>query len=67
MTAASCNILGYFPEEYEIEVDESVVPVKNRPRRIPHAKKAAVEAKLEELERAGIIAQVVCQLRGSAI
>ena len=35
-----------------------IPPVKNRPRRIPHTMKQAIESKLAEMEKAGIIARV---------
>ena len=50
--------LGLFPGEYTIELDTAIPPVQNRPRRIPHTMKQAVESKLAEMEKAGIIAQV---------
>ena len=50
--------LGLFPGEYTIELDTSIPPVQNRPRRIPHTMKQAVESKLAEMEKAGIIARV---------
>ena len=50
--------LGLFPGEYTIELDTAIPPVQNRPRRIPHTMKQAVESKLAEMEKAGIIARV---------
>ena len=50
--------LGLFPGEYTIELDTAIPPVQNRPRRIPHTMKQAVESKFAEMEKAGIIAQV---------
>ena len=44
--------------EYGIDLDEKVLPVQNRPRKIPHTMRAAVESKLVQLEHAGVIASV---------
>ncbi|KAL5477674.1 hypothetical protein EMCRGX_G024499, partial [Ephydatia muelleri] len=49
---------GCLPGEYDIELDEGVFPVQNRPRRIPHMMKAAVESKLAEMEAEGWIVKV---------
>ena len=35
---------GCLPGEYDIELDEGVFPIQNRPRRIPHVMKTAVES-----------------------
>ena len=48
--------LGLFPGEYCIKLN--ILPVQNRARRIPHAMKQAVESKLAEMKKAGIIASV---------
>ena len=47
--------LGSLPGEYDIEIDTTVPPVQNRPRKIPYKLKSATEAKLREMEKAGII------------
>ena len=49
---------GCLPGEYEIELEEGVPAVQNRPRRIPHVMKKAVESKLAEMEEEGWIAKV---------
>ena len=50
--------LGSLPGEYEIEIDEMVHAVQNRPRKIPHTMKEAVENKLKQLVDLGVIAPV---------
>ncbi|KAL5510796.1 hypothetical protein EMCRGX_G006398 [Ephydatia muelleri] len=50
--------IGCLPGEYDIELEEGVSPVQNRPRKIPHVMKAAVEEKLKSLEEYGVIARV---------
>ena len=50
--------LSLFPGEYTIALDTAILPVQNRPRKIPHTMKQAVESKLAEMEKAGIIARV---------
>ncbi|KAL5479357.1 hypothetical protein EMCRGX_G022870 [Ephydatia muelleri] len=50
--------LGSLPGEYEIEIDEMVHAVQNRPRKIPHTMKEAVENKLTQLVDLGVIAPV---------
>ena len=50
--------LGCLSGEYDIDLDEKVLPVQNRPRKIPHTMRAAVESKLVQLEQAGVIASV---------
>lgn len=44
--------------EYHIEIDESVTPKKNNPRKVPAPLKEEVKAKLKQLESDGIIAKV---------
>ena len=48
--------LGSLPREYDIEIDEMVPAVQNRPRKIPHTMKEAVENKLTQLVELGVIA-----------
>ena len=50
--------LFLLPGEYEIELDTAIPPVQNRPRKIPHTMKEAVEAKLKSLVQLGVIAEV---------
>ena len=50
--------IGCLPGEYDIELEEGVSPVQNRPRKILHVMKAAVEEKLKSLEEYGVIARV---------
>eukprot|EP00731_Ephydatia_muelleri_P019632 Em0012g457a len=50
--------LGSLPGEYDIEVDTTVSPVQNRPRKIPYKLRSATETKLREMEKAGIIKKV---------
>ena len=50
--------LGSLPGEYDIEVDTTVSPVQNRPRKIPYKLISATETKLREMEKAGIIKKV---------
>ncbi|XP_067928064.1 uncharacterized protein [Watersipora subatra] len=50
--------LGKLAGEYDIEADESVRPVQNRPRRIPFALRADLAKKLDALEKQEIIAKV---------
>ena len=50
--------LGSLPGKYDIEIDTTVPPVQNRPRMIPYKLKSATEAKLREMEKAGIIKKV---------
>ena len=47
--------LGSLPGVYDIEIDTMVPPVQNRPRKIPYKLRSATEAKLREMEKAGII------------
>ncbi|KAL5515944.1 hypothetical protein EMCRGX_G001194 [Ephydatia muelleri] len=49
---------GCLPGKYDIELDEGVFPIQNRPRRIPHMMKTAVESKLAEMEAEGWIVKV---------
>lgn len=50
--------VGCLSGEYDIDMDETVPPVQNRPRKIPHTMRAAVENKLAQLEEAGVIVSV---------
>ena len=50
--------VGCLSGEYDIDLDEKVLPVQNRPHKIPHTMRAAVESKLVQLEQAGVIASV---------
>ena len=50
--------VGCLPGEYQIDLDPAVPPMLNRPRKIPHTMRAAVEDKLRVLEENGIIAAV---------
>ena len=47
--------LGSLPGEYDSEINTTVPPVQNRPRKIPYKLKSATEAKLGEMEKAGFI------------
>ena len=49
---------GCLPGKYDIELDEGVFPIQNRPRRILHMMKTAVESKLAEMEAEGWIVKV---------
>ena len=50
--------IGARPGVYDIDLDDSVPPVQNRPRRIPHTMRAAVQEKLQTMEKDGWIAKV---------
>ena len=50
--------LGCLPGQYHIELDPERAPVQNRPRRVPYKMRKAVEEKLANMEKAGIIAKV---------
>ncbi|XP_033121381.1 GATA zinc finger domain-containing protein 14-like [Anneissia japonica] len=50
--------LGCLPGAYEIEIDESIQPVKNRPRRVAVAIKDELKFQLLDLEQRGIIEKV---------
>ena len=50
--------IGALPGVYDIELDDSVPPVQNRPCRIPHTMRAAVQEKLQTMEKDGWIAKV---------
>ena len=50
--------IGCLPGLYDIELDDSVPPVQNRPRRIPHTMRMAVQENLQAMERNGWIAKV---------
>ena len=50
--------VGCLSGEYDTDLDEKVLPVQNRPRKIPHTMRATVESKLAQLEQAGVIASV---------
>ena len=49
---------GCLPGLYDIELDDSVPPIQNRPCRIPHMMRTAVQEKLQAVERDGWIAKV---------
>ena len=44
--------------QVKLEIDESVTPVAQPPRRIPHSMKSKVNSKLEEMRNEGIIEKV---------
>lgn len=50
--------LGSLPGEYDIEINEVVPAVQNRPRKIPHTMKEAVDNKLKQLVELGVIVPV---------
>ena len=50
--------IGLLSGEYDIELDPAIPPVQNRPRKIPHTMKEAVEAKLKSLVQLGVLAEV---------
>ena len=50
--------VGTLPGEYNIELDPTVRPVKERPRKFPIAMRAEMKAKLEEMEGKKLIAKV---------
>jgi len=50
--------LGCLPGEYEINIDDSVRPVQHTPRRVPVPLKDKLKEKIDELEKAEIIAPV---------
>jgi hypothetical protein len=52
--------LGKLEGPYHIEVDKSVRPTQQHPRRIPIGVKQEVIEKLEEMEKQGIIKKVTC-------
>ena len=47
---------GMFEKEYHIELDPSVPPVIQTPRKVPYAKHTQLKETLDKLERDGIIA-----------
>lgn len=47
--------LGCLSGKYNIEIDDSIVPVKSYPRRIPITMKEKLKQKLDELEADGVI------------
>ena len=49
---------GMFEKEYHIELDPSVPPVIQTPRKVPYAKHTQLKETLHKLERDGIIASV---------
>ena len=59
--------LGSLPGVYDIEIDEMVPAVQNRPRKIPHTMKEAVENKLTDSGVRGDCPLWMCLLSGSAI
>uniref|UniRef100_A0ABM0MBB2 Uncharacterized protein K02A2.6-like n=1 Tax=Saccoglossus kowalevskii TaxID=10224 RepID=A0ABM0MBB2_SACKO len=50
--------LGCLPGEYKIEIDSTIKPVQHVPRRVPIPLKAKLKAKINEMERKGIIKKV---------
>jgi len=50
--------IGCLPGEYDIKVDESVIPVVHPPRPVPVALREKVKVELKRLEDAGIIKKV---------
>ena len=50
--------IGNLAGEYEIKIDASVTPVVHPPRRIPYMLRDQVKAKLDRMERMGIITKV---------
>lgn len=52
------NGIGCLPGEHKIEVDETVPPVVQPPRRIPHTLKAKVKAELQRMMDMNIITKV---------
>ena len=48
--------VGCLPGEYEIELNSTIQPVQNRPRKTPQVMRPAVEATLRSLEKSGMIA-----------
>ena len=52
--------IGCLPGEYDIELDSAIPPVQNRPRKVPHMMKAAVEEKISSLVQCGVLAPVKC-------
>ena len=45
--------IGCLPGEYDIELDSNILPVQNRPRKVPHMMKSAVEEKMRSLVHVG--------------
>ena len=41
--------IGCLPGEYDIELDSAIPPVQNRPRKVLHMMKSAVEEKIRSL------------------
>ena len=52
------NGLGCVPGNYDTDLDPYVRPVRNRPRKIPLSMKTDVKAKLESLEKLGVLEKV---------
>ena len=50
--------LGEFTGEYDIQIDESVRPVQQPPRKFPYVKLDKLKDALQEMERQGVIAKV---------
>ena len=50
--------LGCFAGEYHIDIDRDVRPVQHAPRRVPVPLKAKLRAKIDDMEKQGIIAKV---------
>ena len=51
--------LGILPDEYPINMNKSVSPIQNSPRRVPIPVKEELKEKISELEKSGILAKVV--------
>ena len=52
--------IGCLHGEYDIELDSAISPVQNRPRKVPHMMKAAVEERISSLVQCGVLAPVEC-------
>ncbi|XP_072040571.1 uncharacterized protein [Amphiura filiformis] len=50
--------LGHLPGQYKIQVDKTVPPVAQPPRRVPAALRKPLKDKLDELEQKGIISPI---------
>ena len=50
--------IGCLPGEYDIKLDSHIPPVQNRPRKVPHMMKSAVEEKIRSLIQCGVLAPV---------
>ena len=52
--------LGKFPDAYNIETKPEVQPVIQPPHRVPHSQHAQLRQKLDQMEKADVIAKVDC-------